>query len=622
MPDQTLQEIRDRLNIAEVIGGYIQIKKAGSNFKAVCPFHSEKTPSLMISPSKQIWHCFGCGEGGDVFTFVMRYENLEFREALRILADKAGVQLPAFRPVDKKIEDEKELLLKINNFAARFYHQILIADKRGKEALIYLENRGLKPETIKQWQIGFAPPDFHILEKALAQKNIKLDNLIKAGVSVKNEKGQNYDRFRSRITFPIFNYYGEIVGFSARIFPEDDKQAKYINSPETLIYNKSKILFGLNFAKTEIRKKDEAVIVEGQMDCITAHQAGFVNVVASSGTALTEGHLNVLSRLTKNLKFCFDADSAGLIATKKAVERYLGTDFVIKIVNLKGAKDPDELIKKDSKGFEQAVTEAPLFLDYYFKKAFESFSPDSVEQKKQIAKEILPLLRYLNDPLELEHYLKLLAEKLQTSERALWDKLMTLKDTFSSFHPAKEKPSIAAKISQGKTDALEKEILGGILLFPDFLNFASSMIKIEDFENAEISRIVEHLFKQVESIGDNQPAPKSIDPSPPGVDGADPSQANLKKIAERNIEESVVAKEAQFMVESLLHDLENDEEVLKRQLKRSLAVLRLNGVKKQQQKLQLKIKFAESTQDRAKLEQLKQEFAKLAEVRTDLEKTL
>ncbi len=592
MADQTLQEIRDRLNIAEVIGGYIQVKKAGGNFKAVCPFHSEKTPSLMISPSKQIWHCFGCGEGGDVFTFVMRYENLEFREALKILADKAGVQLPQYHPTDKKAEDEKELLLKINDFAARFYQQILLKDRRGTEALDYLIKRGLSKATIEKWMIGYAPDEFHALEEALKQKQVESAYLIKAGVIVKNEKGQMYDRFRGRITFPVFNNFGEIVAFSARILPRLDNGAlgKYINSPETLIYNKSKILFGLNFAKADIRKKDEAVLAEGQMDCISAHQAGFTNVVATSGTALTEGQLSILSRLTRNLKFCFDADSAGLLAAKKAIERYLGADFTIKIVKLEGAKDPDELIKISPAKFEQAVKEAPLFLDYYFEKSFEHFSSSSVEQKKQIAKEILPLLKFLTDPLELEHYIKLLANKLQTSEKALWEKLIAIKTTNQA---GMLKPPIDAAGSPKKdlirNDSLEKEVLGGMLVYPDFLRSVSKLVKAEDFENPEIRKIAEGLL-------------------------ADPP-ANF------DVNASTVAKEAVFMVESLLYEFEGDEEILKRQLSRSVNFLRLKEIKKEQQQLQFKIKSAELSQDKAKLDQLKEEFAQLAKVRTSFEKT-
>ncbi len=589
MPDNTLQEIKDRLNIAEVIGGYIPIKKAGGNYKAVCPFHSEKTPSLMISPSKQIWHCFGCGEGGDVFGFVMRYENLQFREVLKILADKAGVKLPAYSQQSKISEDQKAPLLRINDFASRFYHQILTSEKQGVKALEYLKQRGLNSETIKKWRIGFAPDDFHVLEKALAKKQVNVNDLVKAGVSARNEKGQVYDRFRGRITFPIFNYYNEVVGFSARILNGDRQAAKYVNSPETLIYNKSKILFGLNFAKESIRKKDEVIIVEGQMDCISAHQAGFANVVASSGTALTFDQLSLLGRLTKHLKFCLDADEAGFAATKRAIEIYLGQDLSIKIVDLAGAKDPDELIKRDFRQFEQQVKTAPLFLDYYIEKLFKNFAGDSVEQKKQIAGEILSLVKYLQDPVEQDHYVNLLAEKFNASAKVLWEALAKIKLKFSvSFSPQSLSKQPKAVKSAEPQLILEKEILGGVLLYPNFANFAFSLLEAEDFESYEVKKILEPAFQ----------------------DG------NINQIGQ----DSSLAKEAVFMVESRLDELGKDEQVLMKILKVDLRDLKLQSVKRRQHNLLTEIKRAENQKDKQQLSQLNKEFAAISDLRIKLEK--
>lgn len=588
MSDQTLQDIRDRLNIAEVIGDYIQVKKAGTNFKAICPFHNEKTPSLMISPQKQIWHCFGCGEGGDVFTFVMRYENLEFRDALKILAEKAGVQLPVYHPADKRVEDEKELLFRINGFAARLYHQILLADKRGANALAYLKHRGLRTETIEKWQIGYAPDDFHFLEQALLKKAVKVADLVKAGVAVRSEKGQTYDRFRGRITFPIFNYHGEIIGFSARIFPDDDKVAKYVNSPDTLIYNKSQILFGLNFAKDAIRRQDEAVIVEGQMDAISAHQAGFSNVVASSGTALTQDQLRLLGRLTKNLKFCFDSDQAGLLATKRAIELYLGQDFTIKIIDLGGAKDPDELIKDDPEKWARQVKTAPLYLDFYFQKAFQNFQADSAEQKKRIAKEILPLVARLVDPLEQDHYLRVLAEKLNTTQEVLKESIRNFAKP--NLRQPKQKILSGSSSTQPANFVLQKEVLGGMLVFPDFAKLVFNEGEIEDFDNSEIRNLL-------------QPAFASGSASAIGQDG-------------------LLAKEAIFMVESQLDQREGNETALKRELKKSFVILRLNAIKRRQKVLTEEIKKAESDQNKVKVQELKEEFARLSRVRAGFEQVV
>lgn len=585
--DSTLQEIKDRLNIADIISGYIQIKKAGVNFKAVCPFHSEKTPSLVISPQKQIWHCFGCGEGGDIFGFVRSYENVEFKEALKLLADKAGVKLPEYKPQDPKAQSEKELLLRINNFAARFYHEMLVADNRGSAALRYLEQRGLTRKTIDQWQIGFAPDDFHFLEKALQKKRVNILDMIKAGVSAKNERGQVYDRFRGRITFPIFNYTGEIAGFSARILRDDGKSSKYVNSPETSIYNKSKILFGLNFAKNEIRKKDEAVIVEGQMDCISSHQAGIENVVASSGTALTVDQLQLLGRLTKNLKFCFDGDLAGLHATRRAIELYLGRDFIVKIVDLGGAKDPDELLKENPRKFEERIEQAKLFLDYYIEKAFSNYSQANVEQKKNIAKDILPLVKFLTDPLEQDHYLRLLAEKFATTVEVLRQALQKIQITRSN-QPAGVTATPTPHPFLGPAYALEKEVLGGMLWSKEFSEQVEGELEPEDFLSREISDIVYPALEKKDSFNNSGP----------------------------------LAKEALFMVESQLDDIEGNQEILLRQLNRTFAKFKVVSLKRRQLNLEKQISLAQKAGDKDKVAQLSGQFALLSSNRLKFEKLI
>lgn len=586
MADQILQEIKDRLNVADVIADYIPVKKAGTNFRAVCPFHSEKTPSLMISPQKQIWHCFGCGEGGDVFGFVMRYENLDFKETLKLLAGKAGVQLPQFRPRDPKEETEKELLFRINDFSARYYHQILVKDKRGAEALNYLKDRGLSLPTIGQWQIGFAPDGFHGLEQALAKKNIGQELLLKAGVSAKNERGQIYDRFRGRVTFPIFDYQGRAVGFSARILQTDERSAKYINSPETLIYQKSKILFGLNFAKTAIRKQDEAIIVEGQMDCIAVQQAGFGNIVASSGTALTSEQLGLLGRLTKNLKFCFDADTAGQAASRRAGELALKQGFRLKVIVLDKVKDPDELIKRSPGLWEKAVAEAEWFLDWQMNFAQRQLAQDPVEQKHWLSQNILPLLGFVADPLEQDHYLRQMIDRFSISERVIREQMKQAAGGFKAAEPAAGGLPKAARPS----NALEKEILGGILKFPEFLKQAAAAARPTDFEDQEIGTIISPIFEP--GTG------RSLDQS------------------------SVVAKEALFMVESLLELASNDEDIIKRQLQKDLSQLRLQGLKRRQTAVSLEIKLAEAGGQKERLPLLNRQLAEILSQRFFLEKQL
>ena len=577
MNDPILQEIKDRLNIADVISGYIPIKKAGVNFKAPCPFHNEKTPSLIISPQKQIWHCFGCGEGGDVFGFVMKYENLEFKDTLKILADKAGVKLPTYKPVDKQAQDETELLFRINAFAARYYHQVLLS-KAGAEALDYLQARGLNEQTIKKWEIGFAQDNFHALERALATKKVLANDLVKAGVSAKNERGQMYDRFRGRVTFPIYNYLGETVGFSARILKDDGKSAKYVNSPETSIYNKSKILFGLNFAKDSIRKKDEAVIVEGQMDCIAAHQAGFTNTVASSGTALTQEQLMLLGRLTKNLKFCFDSDSAGQAASRRAGEMALKNGFRLKLILLKAAKDPDELIKKGPGLWEKAVSEAVWFLDYYIDLAGENYPAGSVEQKLYLSKEVVPFLGNISDPLEQEHYVRKISTSFLISEKVIRDQIGPVNKLISG---SVNKPTAVPGL------LLQKEVLGGLMFFPDFLAAVWEKVLPEDFEDEEIRNVV---IPWVISHGQDL-----------------------------SVKEQVLAKEALFMVESQLDELGGEQDRLRRILEKSFSLLKVSSIKRGQQVLQSEIKAAETAGNKALVEELNKKFAALIDLRKQFE---
>lgn len=582
MADSILQEIKDRLDIADVIGGYIQLKKAGSSFKALCPFHGEKTPSFQISPQKQIWHCFGCGEGGDIFTFVQKIENLEFRDVKKILAAKAGINLPEYRLQDAKAEEEKDRLLRINDFASRFYNEILNKDKRASVAREYLEKRGLTAGTIKQWRVGYAPDEFHFLEQAMLSKKVSIQDLVKSGLSSKNERGQIYDRFRGRVTFPIFDYLGNVVGFSARVLDADAKVAKYINSPETLVYSKSKELFGLNFAKESIRKKDEAVIVEGQMDCISAHQAGFTNTVASSGTALTELQLIRLGKLTKNLKFCFDADKAGQIASRRAGELALQKGFKLRLIVLKSAKDPDEQIRKSPGVWEKEVLEAQRFLDYYINFALQEFGKDLVAQKNYLSQQVVPFLGFIADPLEQDHYVHELVSKFNISEKVLRAQIKHPKQNFSELADA--------QVEVVQANALEKNVLGGMLVFPEFLQEVVKTGGVTDFTNTQIQTLVMPLFEG--------------------------------KLLPEDLAQSSLAKEVQFMVESEIDSGLKDKASVLRDLNKDFVLLRLQAIKRRQLELASLIKSAESKNEIDLKKQLNREFAELNDLRTVFEKKL
>ncbi len=598
MADNTLQEIKDKLDIVEVISSYIPAKKSGANYKASCPFHNEKTASLMISPQKQIWHCFGCGEGGDVFGFVMRYENLEFREALQQLAQKAGVQLPertSGSQADKKISED---LVRINNFTAKFYSKQLESEI-AKEAQGYLEKRGLNKQTITNWEIGFAPDSFDALIRALQSKKVTSQAALAAGVVAKNDRGTIFDRFRNRITFPIKNFFGDVVGFTARVLPSgDEKTAKYINSPETSIYNKSKILFGLYAAKSAIRKLDEAVVVEGQMDCITAHQAGFDNTVATSGTAMTEDHLRLLGRLTKNLKFCFDADGAGMQALRRAGELAMTMGFRIKVIKLPNeAKDPDELIRNNPGLWRKAVADSVWFIDFYIDSAEKRFAFGSLEQKQNLTEEVMPLLRYVANPLEQGHYIRMISERFAVTENEL---RAALKSGGSS-----EKSSVVADVSVNRRESpekpsmvtqeniQEKEILGGLRLYAEYRQFVAA-------EGLPTNYISIPMQQVINSALLNEPLPPEA--QTPAMDA--------------------LAKEAEFMVESNLEKLENNELALMRELKKSFYLFKKAGIIKQLQDTTTAIKKAESMHDNSAVKQHTELFAELSSMRYALEQKL
>ncbi len=579
MSDSGLQEIKDRLDIVDLISGYIPLKKAGVNYKAACPFHHEKSPSLVVSPPKQIWHCFGCGAGGDAIGFVMQYENLGFKEALQMLADKLGVKLPQYTGgVDK---DEKARVLRINTFAAKFYEQLL-TNLVGAHARAYLAKRDIRPETINLWHIGFAPNEYHALESALASKGVLGQDLVQAGVAVKNEQGQIYDRFRNRIMFPIHNYFGEIVGFTARILEDAEGAAKYINSPETIIYNKSAILFGLYMAKKAIRSLDLVVVVEGQMDCISLHQAGFTNVVATSGTALTGEHIKLLGRLTRNIYFCFDSDPAGRNAARKAGELALKSGIHIKMITLVGVKDPDELMKKDHALWQQAVESAEWLIDFLITQGLANFDFNSVEQKKFVTTDILPLLWLLTDPVEQAHYAVRLTQAFSIPAGAL--KTGTIKHTQQL---AQEAGPVLTPPDPSLL--LEKELLGAVLLYPKFRDFILPYLDTADIHTPEVRELLVSFL-------------------------SNPDSGLLPDIP--------LVKEARFMVEYGQLEGATGSPVTERELEKNFLQLMLLRTKEQLQHKTSDIKRAEAAGNAAAVQQLNTQFAQLTQRRMECESLL
>lgn len=518
--NNNVEQVKAKLDIVEVIRDYIAVKQAGTNFKAVCPFHNEKNPSLVISPAKQIWHCFGCGKGGDVFSFVMEKEGLDFPEALKSLAARAGVVLEQF---NSKKSSERQRLMELMDLAVARYSQLLEKAGEAEVARKYLIERGLSDEMIEEWQIGYAALGWDDLVKQAQAKGFSAKELVNAGLAVSSQSSNRiFDRFRGRIMFPINDHNGQTVGFSARIIPgreEQDKFGKYINSPEGALYAKSKLLFGLDKAKAAIRQLDQVVIVEGQLDCITAHQFGFKNVVASSGTALTLEQAALIERLTDNVVFALDADPAGQAATERAslifdqlnIKTVEGLDqhgqkrsYIdpaksfrksLRVAILPSGKDPDECIRQSPEQWREAVERAVPILQFYFDRVLDGLDLTMVDNKKKAAAKLLPVIAKLDNPLDKGVWLKYLAAKLMVEQKYLAEAVEKFNQPVSApkkIATATYKES-APRAALKREELLSRQLLALAIRFPAQLPYLVDYIMPEQLSGAENQNLYKNL---------------------------------------------------------------------------------------------------------------------------------
>ncbi len=444
IPQEVIDNLLDRLDIVEIISGYIQIKKSGRNFKACCPFHNEKTPSFVVSPDKQIYHCFGCAAGGNVISFVMKYENMEFPEAVKLLADGAGISLPETgRGSSPSLTGP---LYEINQTAADFYHAILMSEE-GRVALEYLKARGLDDKTLKTFMVGYAPNGWENFKTFCVKKKIPLEFARKAGLTIPSEKGKgDYDRFRNRIIFPIFSERGRVLGFGGRVL--DNSLPKYINSPETPIYSKSSVLYGLNFSRQAIRDEKYVIITEGYLDVISSFKHGITNVVATSGTALTESQVVILKKYADTAVMVFDSDQAGEAASLRGLDTLLQNGMKVKIATLPEGEDPDSFVQKNGrKKFEKVIDEAKGLFDYKLDLLIKKKGSGEIGY---ITEEMLPTISKVNNAVVQSDYLRKLAERLGVDEISLRREMSKVKTGYSYRYVAPAEPS--------KTEHGEKSI--------------------------------------------------------------------------------------------------------------------------------------------------------------------
>ena len=412
-------EVKQRLSIDEVVGGYVELKRSGRNLKGLCPFHAEKSPSFMVNPEKGIYHCFGCGEGGDHFEFVMKMDGLSFREALEKLAQKSGLDLSQYsNSGSAELTKLKTRLIAAHALAAKYYQQSLI---KNQPALDYVtKKRHFNKNTITDFKVGYAPRQGTALRDFLRKKGFNDAELIKAGLVAKR-RGDIVDMFYARVLVALSDVQGRVIGFTGRVI--DDGMPKYLNTAQTILYDKSRHIFGLEQAKKSIREKDQVIFVEGNFDVLASHQVNVKNVVASAGTALSYAQLKQISRLTNNVAFAFDQDKAGLNATIRAIPIAQQANVNISIITIEGGKDPDELIQKDPRAWQKAVEQSVYVMDWLFNHLANEVDLKTASGKTAYSNRLLPVISELSDPIEQEHYLKLLADKTEVSLDAVNRKL-------------------------------------------------------------------------------------------------------------------------------------------------------------------------------------------------------
>ena len=588
-----VSQIKQKLDILDVVGSYVSLKKSGKSYKGLCPFHGEKTPSFIVSPEIQIYKCFGCGESGDMFSFVQKIEGVEFSDALEKLAEKAGVTLEKGN-YDLDAQLKKQIYF-INSLTAKFYNYLLTKHKAGAKGLDYFKNkRRLSDKTISDFMLGYAPDDWDMLYRFLKSKGFSDDDLLAAGVVIRSSRANKIiDKFKGRVMFPFTGIDEKIVGFSGRtIF---DREPKYLHTSDTLVFNKSVFLYGLDKARVEIKSKG-AVFVEGQMDVISAHQAGLNNVVASLGTSLTEGQLKVLGRYTQNITFCFDSDSAGVNAIYRGVELADKQNFNLNVALLpKEVKDIDELIVKNFTEAERLLREPMPVYDFFFVTALKKYDKKAAVGKKSIMADLAHRYSKINSPVVFEHYAKRLSEELGISMEIVFSMMRNPDKTrdkpLKSFENSEEAYN---SVFDEKSKKSPEHYLLAILVKMD-LEITKDFIREinkEDFTDPQIQVLYEYLNEIVDKEYITLEPKKATE----DLDKINPEVKNLYLDL--------------YMWD--LGELSNDMSALTKELNNVISRVKNDSIKRQLTKLSESIKLAEIENDSKLLKSLTSEFSELS----------
>jgi DNA primase len=497
--DNIISRVRDSIDIVDLISGYMSLKKTGKNHLGLCPFHSEKTPSFNVNPEKQIFHCFGCGVGGDVFKFLELQEGLNFPEAVKQLAARGGIPLPAdsvSRKEDKRTEDERKALLTIIADAAGYYRKAL-EGSAGSAARAYLKKRGVTDQIVQDFALGFARPDWDGLLRHLKQKGYAFSQMEKAGLIVKRSEAEGYyDRFRGRIIFPISDISGHVIAFGGRVM--DDSLPKYLNSPETPLYSKSNVLYCLDKAKEPARKQKYFIIVEGYLDAIACHQYGAQNAVATLGTALTEGHLRLMRRFAQNLVLIFDPDPAGVKAAMRGLDLFVSSGMKVNVVSLPDNDDPDTFLKKNGyEAFTSCLRKSEKFMDFVLGQVVKGGLAPSIDEKVEKAGEMLGYIARLPSGIERDHYLKRTAEALDLDEGVLRQELP--RQGKGPVHHAAEQTAPA--VSRGRKPKAEEILIHLMLKDETIARSLQLRIKPQDFTDPLYRRAAEKIFEVLNGHG-------------------------------------------------------------------------------------------------------------------------